>query len=500
MISLSPCQDGYFTCDNAVCIPLQERCDLKYDCQDHSDETQCDLVFFPQEYRSDLPPTGSEGSPLSISLLLSLHSMGVETSRTQFYATHELAMQWHDHRLVFRNMKDEATLNVIPQTDMHRIWTPMVGFVNTENNDHSRVDEEATLVALKTTPMAGWNESSSTEGNGGDGGIGGWSNYLQFKEDEMRAEYLGPELLIEYQVGSLKMVFSNATEGEVRFEVTLGRRSGYAILTIYIPSLILLIISYVTLFFRAKIFEVRVMAALTSLLVVATLFTQASSSLPKTSYFKMVDIWLLFCIGVIFLIIICHALIDAILSQSQVEDFDTADITRNFLKKNVHNDLAPIVSMWKKHRKSGRKKKADPRRRGQVSTTRVMVRPYEGQRGWVAAGGGVTAGGNRNVDAFIYGDQKCWQETDSVAISQCFRRQQSFNEKVNEESEYDNDTLKEDEGREDDTLKREASKIVSSDQVDRPYSSAEKLIKASKILILILVALFNIIYWSYINS
>ena len=33
-------------------------------------------------------------------------------------------------------------------------------------------------------------------------------------------------------------------------------------------------ISYVTLFFRPKIFEVRVMAALTSLLVVATLFTQ----------------------------------------------------------------------------------------------------------------------------------------------------------------------------------------------------------------------------------
>lgn len=52
------------------------------------------------------------------------------------------------------------------------------------------------------------------------------------------------------------------------------------------------------------------MTALTALLVLATLFTQVSASLPKTSYFKMVDIWLLFCIMTIFLIIIFHAIID----------------------------------------------------------------------------------------------------------------------------------------------------------------------------------------------
>lgn len=52
------------------------------------------------------------------------------------------------------------------------------------------------------------------------------------------------------------------------------------------------------------------MTALTSLLVLATLFTQVSASLPKTSYFKMVDIWLLFCIVLIFFIILFHTVID----------------------------------------------------------------------------------------------------------------------------------------------------------------------------------------------
>jgi len=66
--------------------------------------------------------------------------------------------------------------------------------------------------------------------------------------------------------------------------------------------------------------QVRVMTSLTSLLVLATLFTQVSASLPKTSYFKMVDIWLLFCIVVIFSIIIFHAIIDMYVDYGEVNN------------------------------------------------------------------------------------------------------------------------------------------------------------------------------------
>ena len=62
------------------------------------------------------------------------------------------------------------------------------------------------------------------------------------------------------------------------------------------------------------------MTALTALLVLATLFTQVSASLPKTSYFKMVDIWLLFCIITIFLIIIFHAIIDSYVEYGSPAD------------------------------------------------------------------------------------------------------------------------------------------------------------------------------------
>ena len=123
-------------------------------------------------------------------------------------------------------------------------------------------------------------------------------------------------------------------------EIELIRRYGYAMLNIYIPSLTLLVISYVTLYFRPSIFEVRVMTALTSLLVLATLFTQVSASLPKTSYFKMVDIWLLFCIFVIFFIILFHTVIDL-----QVDYGDSFLKGQPMLRKEGIPSLTPVMTI-----------------------------------------------------------------------------------------------------------------------------------------------------------
>lgn len=77
---------------------------------------------------------------------------------------------------------------------------------------------------------------------------------------------------------------------QLMVRVPLSRRYGYAILNIYIPSFILLVISYVSLYFQPHIFEVRVMSVLTVLLVTATLFTQVSVMLQhmRTINFRII--------------------------------------------------------------------------------------------------------------------------------------------------------------------------------------------------------------------
>ena len=66
------------------------------------------------------------------------------------------------------------------------------------------------------------------------------------------------------------------------------------ILTVYIPTLLLIIISHMTNYFKPFFFEAVVTVNLTVMLVLATMFISVSDNLPKTSYIKMVDVWLIF--------------------------------------------------------------------------------------------------------------------------------------------------------------------------------------------------------------
>ncbi|XP_071540687.1 uncharacterized protein [Panulirus ornatus] len=139
------------------------------------------------------------------------------------------------------------------------------------------------------------------------------SRLLVFNEVATTAIYQGKPQLVEYFVGKVNIDFHNDRDFAVMVvKLQLLRRSGFIIMNVYIPSLLLLVISYLTLYFTPFNFQVRVLASLTSLLVMATLYTQASSSLPKTSYFKMVDVWLLSSIFFIFIIIVLHTVIDRV--------------------------------------------------------------------------------------------------------------------------------------------------------------------------------------------
>ena len=48
---LSSCDHGQFSCSDATCIPHEYRCDLKFDCNDHSDEDNCKIVVLPKNYK-----------------------------------------------------------------------------------------------------------------------------------------------------------------------------------------------------------------------------------------------------------------------------------------------------------------------------------------------------------------------------------------------------------------------------------------------------------------
>ena len=64
-------------------------------------------------------------------------------------------------------------------------------------------------------------------------------------------------------------------------------------MTTYLPSMLLMMITYATTFFKPFFFEAALSVNLTTMLVMTTIFTNLMDKLPPTAYVKMIDIWLI---------------------------------------------------------------------------------------------------------------------------------------------------------------------------------------------------------------
>ena len=99
--------------------------------------------------------------------------------------------------------------------------------------------------------------------------------------------------------------------------ITLRRRILNSILTVYLPTVLVLTIVYATNYFKEFFFEAVVSVNLTSLLVLTTLFISVSGSLPQTAYIKMVDVWLIFAQAVPWVEVLLHTWIDMMRTEGE---------------------------------------------------------------------------------------------------------------------------------------------------------------------------------------
>merc|ERR1719203_2280880 len=77
--------------------------------------------------------------------------------------------------------------------------------------------------------------------------------------------------------------------------IVLKRRIMSEMLTTFLPSFLLLMITFATTFFKPFFFEAALSVNLTTMLVMTTIFISVMEKLPPTSDIKMIDIWLVLC-------------------------------------------------------------------------------------------------------------------------------------------------------------------------------------------------------------
>ncbi|XP_069982915.1 serotonin-gated chloride channel mod-1-like [Penaeus vannamei] len=130
----------------------------------------------------------------------------------------------------------------------------------------------------------------------------------------LEPQYLGPEKLPEYQVRAVTMQ-SRGANGDSGQQLTVRFTNlyRYYLANSYLPSFLLVVISYSTFYFRLEDFNERIMVSITAMLVLVALFSQTSSTILKTTYLKLIDVWYMVCIVVDFVMVMMLALIDFVL-------------------------------------------------------------------------------------------------------------------------------------------------------------------------------------------
>ena len=377
-LQLSACYQDQFTCNDGTCIPHDYRCDNKQDCGDISDEKQCKIVSLDAEkYLKDkTPPPLEEGTKLPAVLSMDIFNiLDIREVESIISLKFELEAKWFDSRLDYFNLKIDSKINTLIFAESQMIWVPSILFFNTKQHLTS-INDEKTFVSIarkKNGSLIGptVNEDIMV--------YKGAENEIQLKRvyeidficvynmrfypfdiqyctvDMVMAGsaakfidllpgnllYSGRKDLSQYYVMDFQIKTANIKNKDgVKVSIKLGRKLLGDILTVYVPTILLNTIGHSTNYFKSFFFEAVVSVNLTCMLVLVTMFISVSESLPKTSYIKMVDYWLIFTLLLPFFEVLLHTYMES-LNEDEDTNKKNSDDETSSLQKSTITHVAP---------------------------------------------------------------------------------------------------------------------------------------------------------------
>ncbi|CAL4086160.1 unnamed protein product [Meganyctiphanes norvegica] len=121
--------------------------------------------------------------------------------------------------------------------------------------------------------------------------------------------------LVKNKTADCTQVYStgNFTCLEVVFE--LKRRLGYYLFHTYMPTCLIVIMSWVSFWIKPEAAPARVTLGVTSLLTLSTQHAKSQASLPPVSYIKIIDMFMSTCTIFVFLALMEYALVNIVLGD-----------------------------------------------------------------------------------------------------------------------------------------------------------------------------------------
>ena len=302
-LTLHACAPEQFACDNAFCITMEKRCDGKEDCIDGSDEHECGKLIIRQGYKKELTPIPENGRDVVVDFSLGLLDIEVSELEETFTSRISFTRNWFDGRLMYKNLKNVpgTKLNMLLTEESEALWYPDLAFQNVESVDNiKRTHIRHVFEVIPNDEFTFLAEDNNHIFNGSTNALSlkkefniGWKcdyeyHWYPFDTQMCRMEMtstvshinihpLNLEFdhnisLSRYTLSNIRMCKSVITNmNAIIVEVTLNRPIVNFVLTVFVPTILLVIISFTARFFVEDYIDMVIQVNLTIQLVLGTM-------------------------------------------------------------------------------------------------------------------------------------------------------------------------------------------------------------------------------------
>ncbi|KAM7389187.1 hypothetical protein PAMP_023180 [Pampus punctatissimus] len=255
-----------------------------------------------------------KGPPVNVTCNIFINSFGSITETTMDYRLNVfLRQKWNDPRLAYSEYPDDS-LDLDPSM-LDSIWKPDLFFANekganfhevTTDNKLLRIFQDGSVLYsirltltlscpmdLKNFPMDIQTCTMQLESFGYTMNdlIFEWlsENPVQVADDLTLPQFVLKE---EKDLGYCTKHYNTGKFTCIEVKFHLERQMGYYLIQMYIPSLLIVILSWVSFWINMDAAPARVGLGITTVLTMTTQSSGSRASLPKVSYVKAIDIWM----------------------------------------------------------------------------------------------------------------------------------------------------------------------------------------------------------------
>ncbi|XP_041987176.1 gamma-aminobutyric acid receptor subunit beta-like isoform X2 [Aricia agestis] len=271
---------------------------------------------------------------------------------------------WTDPRLAYKKRPGVETLSVGSEF-IRNIWVPDTFFVNekqsyfhiaTTSNEFIRIHHSGSITrSIRLTITAScpmdlqyfpmdrqlcnieiesfgytmrdirykWNEGPNSVG------VSSEVSLPQFK-------------VLGHRQRAMEISLTTGNYSRLACEIQFVRSMGYYLIQIYIPSGLIVIISWVSFWLNRNATPARVSLGVTTVLTMTTLMSSTNAALPKISYVKSIDVYLGTCFVMVFASLLEYATVGYMAKRIQMRKQRFTAVQKMAAEKKINIEPPPV--------------------------------------------------------------------------------------------------------------------------------------------------------------